>query len=152
MYRTHISEAENTRDYHRYFNNLRYLMLISKSIVSIKEAETNFAVRIYLLYLIENNFDEKYSYDWQELKSILFYCKYLSNLNTSESFTKKLRSPFCNTRLCLYLLSDSTLAERKAIFQKQQSPFATTLEKQTGELVYELYGITEEERLIIEKK
>ncbi|HEY5464991.1 MAG TPA: hypothetical protein VIJ95_17140 [Hanamia sp.] len=108
-YRTHVKEAENTPEYYRYLRNLKYLVHISKAILSIKNEKINFAVRIFLHDLIKKYFDEKYSYDWQELKSILFYCNYFSNVNTFKNFAQKIRNPFFYKRLHLYLSNDSVI-------------------------------------------
>lgn len=116
-FNTLITEAENTPVYHQYFNNLKYLVHISKAIVSIKNGNTNYAVRVFLIHYIKDNFNEKYSYDWEELKSILFYCTYFANLESFKIFVQILKNPLFKSRLSLYLLSDRSMVERKALAQ-----------------------------------
>jgi len=102
------------------YNNLRFLLHISECILSNRHHEAWFAVRKYLHDFIEINFDPAYSYDWQELKSILFYCIYMRNLKTFENFATNLKSQYFSDRLYLYFMNDSAFPQRKILAQERQ--------------------------------
>ncbi len=97
------------------FENLKFLMKLSRYIVSIKDDTTNFSVRCFLHDLIEKNFDFEYSYNWQELKSILFYCNMFNGIKTFEEFRSHLLADAFNKKICRYLIQDSAILERKEI-------------------------------------
>lgn len=82
--------------------------------------ETRFPVRKYLHGFIEINFDPAYSCDWQELKSISFYCIYIRNLKTFETFAANLKSQYFHDRLFWYFMNDSALPQRKTLAQERQ--------------------------------
>ena len=116
-----VNKSENEEQYNQHCNNLKYLMSLSRCILSNKDEDTNFAVRFYLSDFIKYNFDADYSYNWHELKSILFYCNYMSKLKIFKNFADNLKNSFLNFRLCAYLIEDSALPERKIIAQKYQT-------------------------------
>jgi len=115
-----ISESENKEFYNQNFNNLKFLMRLSKCVLSNKDERISLSVRIYLSDFIEHNFDFAYSYDWHELKSILFYCNCMSNLKSFENFAANLTNPFINNNLCAYLVKDAAIPERKILALKEQ--------------------------------
>ena len=116
-----ITKYEEEESFNQNCNNLKFLLRLTKCILSNKEKKSNFAVRIYLLDFIEHNFDFAYSYNWQELKSILFYCIYMRNLKSFEKFSTNLKNPLFNNSLCSYLMKDAAIPERKILAQKQQA-------------------------------
>lgn len=98
--------------------NLRFLVSVAR-IMRIKDKEAHDAVRHFLQLLINKNFDFEYSYNWQELKSILFYCKYMLGLKSYKEFEARMLSPAFNKALANYMLQDSCMPHRKESFIKE---------------------------------
>jgi len=116
--RENIKKIKDEETYHQYCNNLDFLIRINSSIISNKDYATNYIVRKFLLDIMEHNFDYTYCYNWQELKSILFYCIYMSKLKNIRKFSANLESQFFRRIYYAYIVNDSIFPERKIHFQK----------------------------------
>ena len=108
-----IDRTEDPYLVNQYCNNLKFLLRLIKFISSNKDEVIRFAVISYLTKLVDRNYDFTYSYNWQELRAILFYCNYMRNISSIKELGEKLQNPHFNNCMCRYLIEDSTLPERK---------------------------------------
>ncbi|MEI6141262.1 MAG: hypothetical protein WCP85_18475 [Mariniphaga sp.] len=108
-----IDRTEDPDLVNQYCNNLKFLLRLIKYILSNTDEVIRFAVISYLAKLVDRNYDFTYSYNWQELRAILFYCNYMRDLTGYKEFAEKLQNPHFNNCICSYIIEDSTLPERK---------------------------------------
>ena len=108
-----IDRTEDPELFNQYCNNLKFLLRLIKYILSNKDEVLRFAVISNLAKLVDRNFDFTYSYNWQKLRAILFYCNYMRDIASILDFGEKLQNPHFNNCICRYIIEDSTLPERK---------------------------------------
>ncbi len=72
--------------------NIKFCLLLSKSMLEIQKNETVFAFFHHFINLyIENNFDEKVQSHWSKYTSILFFANYFRAVKTIREFEQKIK-------------------------------------------------------------
>lgn len=112
------ANKSNGKEAEQIWANLRFLVSVAR-ICRIKDKDAHDAVRHFLQLLINKNFDFEYSYNWQELKSILFYCTYMRGIKSFKEFDARMLSPAFNTAIANYMMQDSCMPQRKESFIKE---------------------------------
>ncbi|PBQ34511.1 hypothetical protein CNR22_22925 [Sphingobacteriaceae bacterium] len=93
--------------------NLKLLMRVSQCILSCKDKDTRFMVHYFLGLLLDKNFDKSYSYQWQELKSVLWYCSFMKNTQSFKAFKTKLESTHFRTCISTCIKTDALSESRR---------------------------------------
>jgi len=103
-----VIKSENTAISDQCLKNTKFLLKLSRYVFSTSKNEDVFLpLRYFLDKFLDKNFDYKKTYNWHELKSVLWYCSFMSRAQNFDEFAKLLKSRFFFQSIAKYLVKDS---------------------------------------------
>jgi hypothetical protein len=113
---TQLNIEIKTTKYLQTKQNIKFLICIANAVLSIKHEATYEFFRLLLLDYIKKHYDENSSFNWQDLKSILFFCLYMKNIKSQKELEQKTKSSIFQDSLYNYLMKDNCLEKSKKLY------------------------------------
>ncbi len=108
--REFLAKIEPGHFYAQNIQNLKFLCRVSHLVLSTRKNEAVcVSLRHFLAIFLEKNFDFAKEYNWYEMKSVLFFCHYLSAATNFKDFSTRILSPIFHETMRKYLKTDTCL-------------------------------------------
>ncbi|MCU0446761.1 MAG: hypothetical protein MUE85_17780 [Microscillaceae bacterium] len=120
--REFLAKMEMGQFYPQNIQNLKFLCRVSNLVLSTQHNEDVFyLLRYFFNVFLEKNFDYDKEYNWYEIKSVLFFCHYLSAAKDFKDFSQRILNPIFHQTIQKYLKADVCLWQ-KNVMQKKTTP------------------------------
>ena len=96
LYRRRIDDLDEQDlivSYQQKVGNLKFLMHITKHILSVKHKDSQLVVRVFLKDLLNEKIEEGNYFNWQELRFILFLSNCIKDIKSTKEIKKILFRP-----------------------------------------------------------